>query len=79
MNKLLKVKNVFERKPRYCRRCGGKSIATYIYGFPSEKMIEMIKTKKYASAGCCLDFSEYQRTWCCNTCGFDFYKKAKLS
>jgi hypothetical protein len=78
MNNKNENQYVFQRKPRFCRHCQSKSIATYLYGMPNEKAILMIKTGAYAAAGCCLALEEYQRAWCCNDCGGDFYKKANL-
>ncbi len=78
MSKNKDDKYVFQRKPRICINCNSTGIATYIYGDPSEKAIAMFETGKYAPAGCCLELNEYQRAWCCNKCGADFYKKAEL-
>lgn len=69
---------VFQRKPRFCRQCNSKSIATYLYGLPNTQAILMLQTDKYAAAGCSLDLREYRREWCCNDCGQDFYKKANV-
>ncbi|RHW75049.1 hypothetical protein [Colwellia sp. RSH04] len=75
-NTLNNGKYVFQRKPRICRQCHGNSIATYLYGEPNEKAVLMFETGKYAPAGCSFEMNEYQRAWCCNDCGFEFYKKA---
>ena len=69
-------KYFYQRKPRRCPVCGGKAIATYYFGEPPEHIWEKAeKDHSIKIGGCCIEMSEYQRTWHCNNCGTDFYKK----
>jgi hypothetical protein len=69
-------KNIYQRRPRVCKNCGSRSIATYYFGYPSEKFfIQAEQDSRIKIGGCCIELSEYNREWCCNNCGMDFYKK----
>ena len=66
---------VYQRKPRICKHCGSRAIATYYFGYPNEEIV--MQTKKDSNiklGGCCLEEGKYVKAWCCNDCDTDFYK-----
>ena len=79
MGKNEQEKFIYQRKPRVCKNCGSCSIASYYFGFPSEKLfIKAEQDNCIKLGGCCIELGEYTREWCCNDCDLDFYKKNKF-
>ena len=66
---------VYQRKPRICKNCGSRAIATYFFGYPNEQIVMQIKKDSNIKlGGCCLEEEKYVKAWCCNDCDMDFYK-----
>ncbi len=70
-------KLVYKYKPRVCSNCKNKHISTYVFGEPSEQLIEELKTNELLKlGGCCKEFGPYEKKWHCEHCNTDFYKEA---
>jgi hypothetical protein len=61
-------------KPRKCPACGGKSIASFLYGMPaySEKLRADLDSGKVVLGGCCI--WDDQPTWKCNNCDVGIHR-----
>lgn len=60
------------KTPQECIKCGGKKIATFLYGLPKdlESIKEDEKSGKIIIGGCCIHQSNPE--WKCNSCGWEW-------
>lgn len=60
------------RKPLKCPSCGGKPIATILYGMPaySVELEEKLQSGAIALGGCCV--TDDDPKWTCTHCGQNF-------
>lgn len=73
---------VYKQQPTCCKVCGNRTIASWLFGYPSEKVIQdQLQAKsqrKYKLGGCSID-QMYQndlvKSWHCNQCNSDFYSE----
>ena len=66
------------KKPRKCPSCGGKRIASILYGMPaySEKLEKDIEDGRIAIGGCGRTLDDPM--WKCTNCQIEIYKKRIL-
>jgi hypothetical protein len=64
-----------ERKPSKCPNCGGKKVASILWGMPaySEELQRDIAEGKIIIGGCCV--SDDDPKWQCAECGAEIYKE----
>jgi hypothetical protein len=72
-------KLVYKHKPKRCSNCKNRAISTYVFGEPSDKLIEELQTNKLIKlGGCSMEVGRYQKQWHCEQCNTDFYKEFHL-
>lgn len=63
-------------KPETCPNCGSKNIATYVYGYPTDKFnYDRVKSGEVILGGCF--YSNQFPAWKCNDCETKMYKPPK--
>lgn len=63
------------RKPNKCPRCGAKTVARILWGFPylTEALEKDMEAGRVVLGGCCV--SDDDPTWSCTTCGAEIHKE----
>lgn len=65
------------RKPRKCPHCGGKPMATVLYGYPafSAELEAQLQSGTITLGGCCI--TDDDPKWECPHCGLKLYRSIK--